>query len=185
MARAPNKCINLTPRSAAGIDSDRSGRRLCTRRWTHERGDVMGHALQAALLVLVLSLALAACGHDAPQPSGVYGIVTVAAKSPASTGMGETVTTTALPASPLPGGFGQSSDTPCPQAVVAVKALSGAHSGEVVARATCDDQGLFRVTLAPGTYALSTTTGAVAHPPAIVSVKTGFARVIVPGGQRD
>lgn len=28
----PNKCINLSPRSAAGVGSDRSRRRLCTRR---------------------------------------------------------------------------------------------------------------------------------------------------------
>jgi hypothetical protein len=58
-----NKCIDQTPKSAAGAGSYRSGRRSCTRRWANEATRQRRTQLKAVqLLFLSAVLALAGCG---------------------------------------------------------------------------------------------------------------------------
>jgi hypothetical protein len=105
----------------------------------------------ALALLLPAMLALASCGGAAsPRPvastsssSGVYGIAvtTPAGMIPAG-----------QPASSLPGGFGLSDMVPAGDTTIIVKATSGSSRGNVVARVVADSQGLFRVSLPPGSY---------------------------------
>jgi hypothetical protein len=106
----------------------------------------------APALLLLATLALASCGGAArPRPvasanpsSGVYGI--------AVTMPWGALPAPAPPPSPLPGGFGLSGMVPAGDSTICVKAFSGAHAGDVVARVKADSLGIFRVTLPPGSY---------------------------------
>ncbi len=106
----------------------------------------MADRVTRVALLLAALLSLASCGRAArpqttapPSPSsGIYGI--------AVTGP---LGLTTKP-SPLPGGFGKSLNVPIANARLVVKDGGGA----VVARATADEQGIFRLSLPPGTYAV-------------------------------
>lgn len=115
----------------------------------------MGKRLIGLVLLLVVTLPLASCGSVAnrrPEPSpssspspssGVYGIAVV--------NRGGDISGPSSP-SPLPGGFGKSDLVPDGRAVILVKAGAGNAAGSVVARVRADDQGIFRVSLQPGSY---------------------------------
>jgi len=118
---------------------------------------------QMCIGVLVAALmVLAACG-SAPQPrlsaspspsSGIYGIAVTAPVGPGP-----------FQPSPLPSGFGSSTMLPIPHARLVVKDRHGA----VIARITADEKGVFRLSLAPGTYAVWGTGGSALKTKVVVS----------------
>lgn len=127
-------------------------------------------------LVVIATLLLGACGHRATPQSGVAGIVTI------NQGGFQTKVSTA---SPLPGGFGVSTDVPVAGALVSAKALTGPQADHIVAHVKADAHGLFRLSLPPGSYSLFTMSGPVANSGTVVLVQAGhFTRVVVSGGVR-
>ena len=116
------------------------------------------HGARFALTVLLLvALSLASCSSakqptkQASKASGVVGIVEI--------GQGGMRVFNPTP-SPIPvlspGGFGLGGDFPYPDVTVVGNAASGKKTGVVVARVRPNAQAIFRETLPPGRYALST-----------------------------
>jgi hypothetical protein len=132
--------------------------------------DAMKRLLPTLLLSVLLSatLVLSACG-GAPKPvSGIYGMAVV--------NQGGMIQYPAPSPSPLPDGFGLSTMEPDAHAAIVVTTYADGHAGKEVARIEAGDTGVFRVTLAPGTYLLQGQTGVakvVTVPPA------GFVRVVL------
>jgi len=101
------------------------------------------------VLVVLATLVLASCSSatTSPTPSpGTPGRLLGIALAPP--GGAQVISKE----SPLPDGFGPNSLVPDEGAPILVKALSGEYGGRVVARLTADADGLFDVSLAPGTY---------------------------------
>jgi hypothetical protein len=100
-----------------------------------------------AVGLLACVVLLPACGKKpSPQPSlssGVHGILLIAG-GPA----------VGIP-SPLPDGFGTTKLGRPYDAVIEVRAKTGAKAGEVVFKVRRTPNGLFMVTLPPGTYVLT------------------------------
>jgi hypothetical protein len=126
----------------------------------------------ALVAAATLVVALASCGGSghpkvqASPSSGVEGIALV--------GVGSKVTS-AMAASPLPGGFGRAgASRPYPHTDVEVKAMTGTRTGEVVEIVRSDAHGLFRITLPPGNYRLTILpSNAPYNPPTDVAVRSG------------
>lgn len=131
------------------------------------------------LIVLGLAttlLLLAACGGTKPAPtptpsSGVQGILLfVGGFSVGSP-------------SPLPDGFGTTKDgRPYGPMPIQVKAKSGPKAGKVVAKVTNSRDGLFSVTLPPGTYVLTPLVpknGPWPVPKTVVVIPGKYTRAIV------
>jgi hypothetical protein len=115
-----------------------------------------------SVLLLCAVFVLSACSEPAPQastsvlphfvastpPCGVAGITLVNDPTPqlSSTPLSPTP-------SPLPGGFSRSDGAmPMGGCLIAIVALSGEHTGHVVARLRSDEDGLFAAQLPPGRY---------------------------------
>jgi hypothetical protein len=137
-------------------------------------------ALSLVIVLAACTAGLAACAaHHQPAPpgSGVYGILVInrSGKHLAST----------PPPSPLPGGFGDSLFVPYPYgSTVVVKATSAAAEGSVVARVSVPKGGaIFRVSLSPGSYALSAGRYHVAWK-AVVVRSGSYTRVVLQAGMR-
>jgi hypothetical protein len=124
------------------------------------------------LVVLLAALALLpACGSSATPASGIYGI--------AVTNRGGMIPYPPPSPSPLPSGFGLSDSVPAGNADLVVTAVDGSRAGKVVARLYADPQGIFRLSLLPGTYSVSGT--GFTRQSTIVSVQSGaFTRAVVP-----
>jgi hypothetical protein len=86
--------------------------------------------------------------------------------------------------SPLAGGFGSSRLGPAAWSDVVVKAVSGPHEGQIIARLQSGATGIFRVALPPGDYLVMGSSKAserkrvTVHPGAYSRVKVYVAWVI-------
>jgi hypothetical protein len=116
---------------------------------------VVSGSLVLAVIVALVSLATS-CGSGAPsasptpstdRSSGIRGIVLFA---------GGPVLPPSVSPSPLPGGFGSSSQgRPYGFVTVQVTAEGGAHAGHVLARIKPDSRALFTLAVPPGRYKLT------------------------------
>jgi hypothetical protein len=107
----------------------------------------MAHRLTAATLLLAALLSLSSCStatraQPSASPSSTSGIDGIAVTGPVGPGP--------FQKSPLPGGFGMSTNIPARHTPLVVRDAGGA----VVARLKSDERGLFRISLPPGTYAV-------------------------------
>jgi hypothetical protein len=121
-----------------------------------------------SVLLLCAVFALSACSEQAPQanasalppaaasttPCGVAGITLVNNPIPRTLPTPQLSSTPSSPTpTPLPGGFSRSDGAmPMRGCLVAIVALSGEHTGQVVARLRSDADGLFAAQLPLGRY---------------------------------
>jgi hypothetical protein len=97
--------------------------------------------LGIALLVVVV--AVAACGGPSKPTTGIYGIAVI--------NHGGRMDGSETP-SPLPRGFGMSTLEHDWKAPIWVRPVVDGHPGKVVARTVTDTSGIFRIPVPPGRY---------------------------------
>ena len=135
---------------------------LHTHRCLEGRGEAMKRKLLGLALLLAAVVALASCGTQlggkprsaTTSPStthgaftGVYGIAVIGQHGPPGAAT--------PPSTPLPGGFGQSSNLkPIANATIVVKPITGVAAGRAPWHVTANAEGIFKVALPPGKYVL-------------------------------
>ena len=142
----------------------------------------MLNRLARVALLLAACLALASCSHTTkPRPSatqsatsGIYGLAVTSQYGPGVTIDLKSRKATYNKPSPLPDGFGKSTDEPLPHTRLIVKN----HKGAVVARIRTNKQGIFRLPLPPGTYNVWGTGTSAAKTRVVVS-PGAYTRAIV------
>jgi len=127
--------------------------------------------LLALLPVLLLSLAACGAPKQPSQPSGVVGLVLFEG--------GPVV----LSPSALPAGFSSGVQGRLyPYVTMEIRAKTGLHAGDVVAKVKPDAKALFKVTLPPGTYVLNPLVpkhGPWPHPVTVVVQPGRYTHAIV------